>query len=79
MLKNTCVLQFQMQKFQWRISGKKEEIPQTDKMTQAFQMSAIIKVEHKMVSFVLPQDNALAAAQPRHLTVLAMDSSNVTQ
>lgn len=48
-------------------------------MKQAFQMSAIIKVEHQVVSFVLPLDNALAAAQPRHLTGLAMGSSNVPQ
>lgn len=42
-------------------------------------MPAIVKVEHQMVPFVLPLDSALAAAQPRHLTVLAMDSSNVPQ
>lgn len=38
-------------------------------MTQGFQMSAIIKVEHQMAPFVLPLDNALAAAQPRHSSV----------
>lgn len=48
-------------------------------MTQAFQMSAIIRAEHKTVSFVLPLDNALTAPQPRHLTGLARDSSNVPQ
>lgn len=54
--------------FKWRcLSGesqerKKKSHKHSDKMTQAFQTSAIIEVEHKTVSFVLPVDHALAAA-----------------
>lgn len=54
--------------FKWRcLSGesqerKKKSHKHSDKMTQAFQTSAIIEVEHKTVSFVLPVDHALTAA-----------------